>query len=192
MNTKRWSMITAAFILVVGLGTGAAAQRKSSQISISPPQPIEQTVTLNLNAVEVSDGMVALDPKFGETVFGYGFLGRTTGELPGSFMFSMNCAPAVFTPGGANDITGGSWTLPVYMLAIRGGYAGSLYGTVVNGTMNWSKDGLADVFMTFNVDGGTQVWKGVTGYGTFAGTVTNEKGTTTMSGVLTITYTSVN
>jgi hypothetical protein len=34
-----------------------------------------------MNGVEVSDGILGLDPKFGETMFGYGFPGQTTGDL---------------------------------------------------------------------------------------------------------------
>ena len=194
MNTKRL-FITAAFILVVGLGTSVTAQRKTSlQAGITPPQPVDTTVTLELNSVEVTDGTIAFDPKRGDSMFGYGFLGRTSGDLPGSFMFSMNCFPSFFAPGGTNEITGGMWTLPVYMTPFKGlntTYMGSLYGTLVNGSMDWDKTGTAQVFFAFNVDGGTQNWAGVKGYGTFKGTLSeNEKTGTTMSGWLTITYAS--
>ena len=190
MNTKRF-LITAAFILVVGLVASATAQT-SEQVGISPPQPIDTTVTMELNSVEVTDGIIALDPKRGDSMFGYGFLGRTSGDLPGSFMFSMNCFPSFFEPGGTNEITGGMWTLPVYTRPYKGldtTYMGSLFGTVVNGSMDWDKTGTALVFFTFNVDGGTENWAGVKGYGTFKGTlIENEKTGTTLSGWVTITY----
>lgn len=195
MNTKRY-MIIAALILVAGLAAIAPAQSKAD-LEINPPQPIDNSITLQLNAVEVSDGVVGLDPRYqkSETIFGYAFLGRTTGELPGSFMFSMNCFPAAFTPGELNEITGGVWTLPVYARPFKGlnnVYMGSLYGNLVGGNMQWDKEGNAGVFFTFNVDGGTQTWDGAQGYGTFKGLLTrNEKGTSTLSGELNITYLSV-
>lgn len=204
MNTKRLLM-TAAFILVVGLGASATAQRKTSlQDFIIPPQPIETSVTMELNSVEVTDGSVALDPKRGDTMFGYGFLGRTSGDLPGSFMFSMNCFPSFFAPGESNEITGGMWTLPVYMRPFKGlntTYMGSLFGTLVKGSMDWDKTvdcstsglctGSALVYFELNVTGGTQNWAGATGYGTFKGTLTqNEKTGTTLNGWLTISYVS--
>ena len=194
MKTKRF-MFIAALILVAGLFAGAAAQRTTTlQAGISPPQPVDTTVTMQLNSVEVTDGTIALDPKRGESIFGYGFLGRTSGDLPGSFMFSMNCFPSFFAPGGTNEITGGMWTLPVYMRpykVLNTTYMGSLFGTVVSGSMDWDKTGTALFFFAFNVDGGTQNWAGVKGYGTFKGTlIQNEKTGTTLSGWLTITYAS--
>ena len=194
MVTKRL-LITAALILVVGLGTSTTAQRKTNlQAGITAPQPVDTTLTMELNSVEVTDGIIALDPKRGESLFGYGFLGRTSGDLPGSFMFSMNCFPALFVPGGTNEITGGMWALPIYMRPFKGlntTYMGSLFGTVVSGSMDWDKTGTALFFFAFNVDGGTQNWAGVKGYGTFKGTlIQNEKTGTTLSGWLTITYAS--
>ncbi|MGH9874757.1 MAG: hypothetical protein ACRD9S_20065, partial [Pyrinomonadaceae bacterium] len=178
MNTSKRVMIIAAFILIACLAASADAQRKTAlQVNnIAPPQPIGESVTMTLNAIEVSDGVVGLDgrdgggagvyPNPGETIFGYGFLGRTTGDLPGSFMFSMNCTPAVFTPGESNEITGGMWTLPVYAQALKGlntVYMGSLYGKSVSGKMGWDKDGNAAVYVNLTIEGGTQNWAGVTG-----------------------------
>ena len=192
MNTSKRIMIAAAFVLLAGLFASAAAQGAADlQADTIGPMPLETTVTMTLNSIEVSDGVVGLDPKFGETMFGYSFLGQTSGELPGSLMFSMNCVPAVFAPGQSNEITGGAWTLPVYMRPFRGlsnVYMGSLYGTLVSGQMVWGKDGNAEVYLSFNLDGGTQTWETATGHGTFKGTLmVDEKGTTTLSGELTIT-----
>lgn len=207
MNTSKRLMIIAAFILIAGLAASAGAQRRSAlQVKdIAPPQPIDQTVTMKLNAIEVSDGVVGFTPGFVgpgepgdrfpkqiESIFGYAFLGRTSGDLPGSFMFSMNCTPAVFTPGESNEITGGMWTLPVYARPFKGldtVYMGSLYGKPVSGKMGWDKEGNAEVYVNLTIEGGTQNWAGVKGYGTFEGTMTTSgKGGTTLTGVLTLTY----
>jgi hypothetical protein len=193
MNSSKRILIATALVLLAGLGTGTTAQSKADlRVSNIVPIPVETTVTLKVNAIEINDGVVGVDPRFGETVFGYNLLGLTSGELPGSFMLSMNCAPAIFTPGGSNQIAGGAWSLPVYMRPLKGlniAYMGSLYGTIVNGKMDWDKLGNADIYMTFSVDGGTQTWDRAKGTGTFQGTLTaDEKGTSTLRGELTITY----
>lgn len=183
MNTRRF-MIIAALILVAGLGANAAAQ---GQTNLG-----DTTVILKLHAVEVNDGIIGVDPNKGETMFGYGFLGRISGDLPGSFTFSMNCFPAVFEPGEANEITGGMWTFPVYMRPSKEEdtvYMGSFYGSLVDGKMRWDKEGNAEVHLAFKVDGGTLHWDGVTGFGFFEGTMTtDEKGSSKLDGELTLIY----
>jgi len=187
MRTKKLFLFAAAFVLLASLYTGAMAQdrmdRKGS-IGKLPPQPIGSIV--KVNAIEVTDGVIGFDSLTKqETAFGYSFLGRTSGDFPGSFTLTMNCAPATKKPGEGNALTGGSWTLPVYMTEVRSGYAGTLYGTIANGNMNWDEKGLsANVYIVLNVDGGTQSWDGVKGYATFAGTITVDEATgkTTLSG----------
>ena len=187
MKTSKNILLAAAFVLVAGLGA-AMAQGKmdSNDAARMPPEPFQDTV--RVNAIEVSDGTLGTDNLTKkETAFGYSFLGRTTGSLPGSFTLSMNCTPATPTPGETSDMTGGSWTLPVYMTEVRGGYAGSLYGTIAQGTMNWDKTGTAaNVYIVLNVDGGTQSWDGVQGYATFVGTlfIDEETQKTTLTGDL--------
>ena len=169
MKTSKHFLLAVAFVLLAGIG-GAMAQgkigSKGSNLRL-PPEPIPPSVTVI--AIEVADGIVGMDNQTkSETMFGYSFLGRTTGSFPGSFTLSMNCIPAIPVPGEASELTGGSWTLPVYTKV--GGYAGSLYGTILKGTMNWDKTGTnANVYIVLNVAGGTQTWDGVTGYATFAG-----------------------
>jgi hypothetical protein len=83
----------------------------------------------------------------------------------------MNCAPALPIPGSTSEVSGGSWTLPVYMTSIKGGtsYAGSLYGTIAKGEMSWDKTGrYATVYIVLDVHG-TQSWEGVGGYASFTG-----------------------
>jgi hypothetical protein len=188
MKTSKLFIFAAAFALVAVLSVSAMAQRTMRQEGSAfrlPPEPINPVV--KVSAIEVTDGTVGMDARSKtETMFGYSFLGRTTGSLPGSFTLSMNCAPAIAVPEGTTELTGGSWTLPVYMLGLKStGYAGSLYGTISKGEMNWDKTGTnAYVYIVLNVDGGTQNYDGVSGYATFAGTLFVDEKTqkTTLTG----------
>ena len=194
MKISKYFLLTAALVLVGGLCAGAMAQGKMDPSGAPfwlPPDPVLHIVSVN--AIEITDGTVGFDNETKkETAFGYGFLGRTAGSLPGSFTLSMNCTPATPIPGDTSELTGGGWTLPVFMTGIKGGtgYAGSLYGTIAKGTMNWDKTGTnAAVYFVLNVDGGTQSWDGVRGYGTFLGTVFVDEKTqkTMLSGELVFT-----
>ena len=175
MKTRNYVLWVAAFVLLVSLVASAMAQGKLDQKGSAirlPPEPIQPIVSVS--AIEITDGTVGMDSRTGkETAFGYSFLGQTTGSLPGSFTLSMDCAPALPIPGGTSELTGGSWTLPVYMTSIKGGtaYAGSLYGTIAKGEMSWDKTGRnATVYIVLDVHG-TQSWEGVGGYASFAGTL---------------------
>ena len=187
MKTGKLFLLAAAFVLLAGLSASALAQSKMASPAFLPPEPV---VTVSkVNAIEVTDGTLGYDGETKEeTAFGFSFLGRTTGAFPGSFTLSMNCAPPPRPPvdkGGiagafivpilppVTGITGGLWTLPVYVTGIRStGYAGSLYGTIAKGTMYWDKTGtIAKAIIALNVDGGTQSWEGVRGYATFSGTL---------------------
>jgi hypothetical protein len=172
MKTSKHILLTLVFVLLSGLGAGVMAQNKGGSAFRLPPEPIVPVTTVN--ALEVTDGTPGYDSQTKqEVMFGYSFLGRTTGAYPGSFTLSMNCTPAVPVPSDKSELTGGSWTLPVYMTAIKGsGYAGALFGTVAKGTMIWDKTGTnATMYMVLSVDGGTQAWDGVGGYATFTGTL---------------------
>lgn len=177
MRTSKLLIFAAAFALVAVLSMSAMAQTTMDQEGFRmPPEPIVPSV--HLDAIEVTDGVVGFDSQTKlETAFGYSFLGRTTGSMPGSFTLSMNCAPAIPMPGETTEMTGGSWTLPVYIKEAKGGYAGSLYGNIAKGSMNWDKTGTsANVYLVLNVNGGTQTWDGAQGYATFVGTLlVNEK-----------------
>jgi hypothetical protein len=185
MRISRLFLFAAAFVLLTSLSAGVMAQRKASGAFRLPPEPIGSVV--KVNAIEVTDGTMGYDAQTKEeTAFGYAFLGRTTGAYPGSFTLSMNCTPAQAGAEVNSALTGGSWTLPVYLTDIRGtSYAGSLYGTILKGSMNWDGKGTsATIYMVLNVSGGTQTWAGVGGFATFAGTlVVDEKtDTTTLTG----------
>ena len=175
MKTHKYFLLLAALVLLVGLVGTAMAQGKMDSKGTTyrlPPEPIQPIVSVS--AIEITDGMVGVDSATGkETAFGYSFMGQTTGSLPGTLTLSMNCAPAIPIPGYTSEVSGGSWTLPVYMTSIKVGtsYAGSLYGTIAKGTMSWDKTGTnATVYMVLDVKG-TQTWKGVGGYASFAGTL---------------------
>jgi hypothetical protein len=171
MKTSKYFLLVAALVLLGLVGT-AMAQEKTAAKGTSfrlPPEPIQSVVSVS--TIEITDGMLGVDSTGKETAFGYSFLGQATGSLPGSFTLSMNCAPAKPIPGDVSELSGGSWTLPVYMTSIKGGtsYAGSLYGTIAKGTMSWDKTGTnATVYMALDVKG-TQTWEGVSGYASFVG-----------------------
>jgi hypothetical protein len=188
MKTSKHLLLAVAFVLLAGLGAGVMAQAELDSNLWQPPRPIVPIV--EVTAIEVTDGTTGLDTRTGmETAFGYIFLGRTSGAMPGSFTLSMNCTPAIPMPGETSELTGGAWTLPVYMNVLKGttGYAGALYGTIDKGTMNWDRAGTtANVYMVLKVDGGTQSWDNVSGYATFVGTLFVDEVThkTTLSGEL--------
>jgi len=193
MKTSKYFLLVAAFVLLVSLVATAMGQGKmdpkGSAIRL-PPEPIQPFVSVS--AIEITDGTVGMDIKGTETAFGYSFLGQTTGSLPGSFTLSMNCAPAIPLPGDTSELTGGSWTLPVYMTSVRGTYAGSLYGTIAKGTMSWDKTGMnATVYIVLNVSG-TKAWEGVSGYASFAGNLYVDEKTqkTLLNGTLVFTLIS--
>jgi hypothetical protein len=184
MKTNKQILLAAALVLLASFGS-AMAQGRMTQKGMTPPEPIGSVV--QVNAIEVSDGTFGWNQAKDETMFGYSFLGRTTGAYPGSFTLSMNCTPAIPVPGKAGDISGGTWMLPVYMTEIRTGYAGSLYGTIAKGTMTWDAKGTsATIYIVLNVDGGTQVYDGTTGFATFTGTLLVDEKTekTTLTGTL--------
>jgi len=172
MKTSKYILLVATLLLLGLVGTSMAQRKIDSKGAAYrlPPAPISPVVSITTS--EVSDGMVGVDSMSGnETAFGYSFLGQATGSLPGSFTLSMNCTPAVPIPGEPSEVSGGSWTLPVYMTTIKGGtsYAGSMYGTIASGTMTWDKTGMnATVYMLLNVKG-TETWEGYSGYASFTG-----------------------
>lgn len=180
MKTSKHVLLASAFLLVAALSGGVLAQSRKTTAAIpTRPEPIVSAT--KVIAIEISDGTIGYDGQTKEeTAYGYGFLGRTTGAFPGSFTLSMNCTPppaegyrgfGIMPP--PSVLTGGSWTLPVYTTNMKGSsYAGSFYGTIAKGQMDYDMAGTtATVYIVLNVDGGTQTWDGVTGYATFVGTL---------------------
>ena len=177
MRTSNYLLPSVAFVLLAGVLAGAMAQGGLKPSYRSVPEPIEEFVSVS--AIEVSDGVMGMDNATGqETAFGYSFLAQTTGAMPGSLTLSMNAVPltpetqATLLVNKDRQLTGGTWTLPVYKTTMRGGavFVGSVYGTVANGTMMWDKTGTTGTInFVLNVNGGTQTWAGARGSATFEG-----------------------
>lgn len=189
------NLFIAVIFLVSSLFTGAAAQSSSDDSQIKPPMPSVQTVELKLRGIEFNEGVVGFDNFNGrETVFGYAFVGQTYGALPGVLTLSMNCTPATFTPGMSNEMTGGTWALPIYSTPSvfkQPVYLGSFYGHIANGKMGWEKT-TAQIYLTFVIDGGTLKFTGATGDGSFDGTLAEPvkgEGDATLEGMFTLKYT---
>lgn len=191
MKTK---LLIAVIFLVANLVTGATAQ-SSDDSQIKPPAPTVQTVDLKLRGIEFSDGVVGFDKLYGrETMFGYAFVGQTYGELPGVLTLSMNCVPATFTPGMSNEMTGGTWALPIYSpptVSKSPVYLGSFYGHIIGGKLAWEKT-TAQIYLTFVIDGGTLKFTGAAGEGSFDGTLAEPvkgEGEATIEGLFSLRYT---
>ena len=190
----RIKFFIAVIFLLSGLVIGATAQLADDS-QIQPFAPSVQTVELKLHGIEFNDGVVGFDKETGrDSMFGYGFHGQTYGALPGVLTLSMNCTPATFNPGESNEMTGGTWTLPVYSmppLYKNPVYLGSFYGHIVSGKLSWEKIS-AKMYFTFAIDGGTVKFTGATGDGFFEGDLTEPvKGQeeATIEGVFTLRYT---
>jgi hypothetical protein len=125
-----------------------------------------QTKITTLQGIEVSSGLES-----GErgVTYGVSFLGKTTGVLPGSFFMSLNHTSFLSPDSPINTINGGTWSLAVYQY---NRYLGAIYGRVAEGSMNWkAPDTVAAVNITLIVDGGTRIFTGMSGKGTFSGTL---------------------
>jgi len=128
-----------------------------------------------VNAAQVSEGELGFHYRSkSDNIFGLAFIGQTFGDFPGTLTVSMNVQTGSVGNGkNSTSITGGIWTLPVYRTDVRGGFVGSLFGTIAQGeivpTANPNK---SDVSMTFNIVGGTLAYQGAAGTATFTGTLT--------------------
>jgi hypothetical protein len=141
----------------------------------------DASATDTLNGLEIFPGV-----SIGQVRYGVTFAGRATGSLPGSWAASINYTPP--NPGAnvVNSIVGGTWSLEVVR---HGVVKGSLFGNVVSGTATWNSDGtVASLTATLTITGGTRVFAGVTGSGTFDGTLSHLSFPPSISGALTLTY----
>lgn len=172
------------------MSVDAQNQKISSGYGIVPPSA-DVTITQQITAVEVTDGVLGWDEKGWDTMFGYGFSGQATGDVSGVFGLSMNCFPSYQKPGMETAITGGMWTLPIYAYPPKGFnqvYVGSIFGKIVGGNMNnWTEAGTG-VYIELEITGGTLAWDRVTGKGYFKGNLTDTKRGEQLNGELTLTY----
>jgi len=186
------NLLVAVIFLIGNLVTVTPSQSPDNGVPV--PAPGVQVVDLKLRAIEFNEGFVGFDKLSGrDTMFAYSFHGQTYGKLPGVLTLSMNCTPATFTPGETNEMTGGTWALPIYSPATlfkNPVYQGSLYGHIVEGKLAWEKT-TARMVLDFVIDGGTLKFTGATGNGYFDGIFAEpvkgeEEGT--LEGVFTLKY----
>jgi hypothetical protein len=174
MRARKYFWLAVICLLMTGAGADTMAQDTQD---VNPDGvPTARQTSVSVDAIQVSDGERLIDPNSQrETTFGLGFLGRTTGDLPGSVTFALNVTNSPETRNNVSAITGGPWTLPVYMTEVRGGFAGSIFGTISDGVIIWDRtNNTAQVSMTLKVEGGTLAWDGATGSATFDGTLVPE------------------
>ena len=147
----------------------------------------EKIVTFN--GVEVSAG----HQEPGEA-YGWICYARTGGAFPGTLTVTMDYL-GVKGPGVSSQVTGGGWTLPVYLTGkfstakrpiTDDPYRGVLFGSVDGGEISWDKSGtLATVQLKLIIRGGTKDMEGLSGSAILQGTVIyDEKGRGAFSGVI--------
>lgn len=165
-----------AVICLLMTGVGADTMAQDAQGLDAERGPMAREARVSVDAIQVNQGERFIDPSSQrDTTFGLGFLGRTAGDLPGSVTFALNVTNSPETRSNTSAITGGPWTLPVYMTEVRGGFAGSLFGTISDGVIVWDRiNNTAQVSMTLKVEGGTVAWEGATGSASFDGTLVPE------------------
>lgn len=181
MNTTKRLVFAVALTLLAGLFWSAQAQ-------VMPPSK-----AISVQGIETTIGTAENDKG---DMYGCTWLGKTSGYMPGSFFMSMNYTRSSGAFIGisppqpislSDTITGGTWSLPVY---VYNRYVGALYGHVDSGTMEWKDTGgVAAVDMMLVIDGGTKAFTGVSGKGTFSGTLNRiTKDKPTISGQLLFGY----
>jgi hypothetical protein len=147
----------------------------------------EKIVTFN--GIEISAG----HEEPGEA-YGWICYARTGGALPGTLTVTMDYF-GVKGPGVSSQVTGGGWTLPVFLTGrfstakrpiTDDPYRGVLFGSVDGGEITWDKSGtLASVQLKLIIRGGTQDMQALSGSGVLQGTVIyDEKGRGTFSGLI--------
>lgn len=135
-----------------------------------------------LRGIEVSPGFI-----IGNTRVGTTFVGGATGQLPGAWAVSVNYTPPAPGMNVTNTIVGGRWELAVFR---NRRFVGKLFGTVTTGTVSWNKDGTeAGVAASLTVNGGTGLFAGANGTGTFSsGTLSHLFFPPRIGGVLTLNF----
>ena len=173
MKTTRL-MVFALTALITVLLAGTAQAQKGAFVSFK--------------GIEISTGH-----EESEEAYGWMCYARTTGAFPGNLTLTMDFAGAK-TPGTSTDVTGGAWTLPVYMstkfsrlrpISIDP-YQGVIFGNVAGGGIVWDKTGTtATVELKMLIQGGTQTMSEMRGSAYLYGTVIYDvKGRGTFEGTI--------
>lgn len=138
--------------------------------------------TDTLSGFEISAGIISGSVRYGAT-----FVGQAAGALPGVWGVSINYTPAHPGPNVVNTIVGGSWALAVFS---AGAFEGLIYGGVApGGTVTWNATGtVAAISANLSVLGGTGLFVGATGGGTFTGTLSHLTFPPTIGGTLTLSF----
>jgi hypothetical protein len=156
----RRSLLVLAAATVAATMTVFATSASAQEVTPTAGTPYTATTTYTdkVRGLEVSAGTIIGDTRFGAT-----FVGKTTGDLPGVLVASINYTPSSPGPGVTNTIVGGKWVL-------RGPWD-TVYGSFPGGKVRWNANGtLAAVEAKMRVRGGSVDGVPVLkGRGTFSG-----------------------
>lgn len=157
---KTIKLMAFAIALITVLLAGTARAQKETFVSFK--------------GIEVSAG----HEEPGEA-YGWMCYARTTGALPGNLTLSLDYA-GMKEPGTSSDVTGGAWTLPVYLPSKPSlarpipidPYQGVIFGSVEGGGITWDKTGAtATVELKMLIQGGTQTMSNLRGTAYLYGTI---------------------
>lgn len=149
---------------------------------LSNPVQAQKSAVVTFEGIEVSSAN-----KNPSDAYGWMSYAKTTGNFQGNFTLSTDYL-GIKTPGTSTDVTGGTWTLPVYgtskvSVSIKqpipyDPYQGVLFGSVDAGSVTWDKTGAtATVELEMSIRGGTLVMANYAGTAILYGTITyDEKG----------------
>lgn len=187
------SIALATFALLLG-GMLFSTQAKHRQVfaeSFDTPTPaLSGTYESQVDATEMSSGN---SQEMTNAVYGWNSYGKTTGGLCGHVFISVNYSvtdnnDSFMTPSIVPDnvVTGGSWSKIIY---VDGVYAGSISGTIVGGSLVWDENHTtAQVELQLVGTKGADNFVGLTGVGTFSGTLDRTTSDATLTGTLRMKY----
>ena len=163
------------------LGATAVRSARPTPVLVANAAPTTAARDM-LSGFEISPGIISGSVRYGAT-----FIGRAAGTLPGVWGVSINYTPPHPGPSVVNTIVGGFWTVAAFS---SGTFEGIIYGAVVpGGTVTWNAAGtVADISANLTVLGGTGLFVGVTGGGTFTGTLSHLTFPPTITGALTLSF----
>lgn len=181
MKTTKLMAFIVAVITAVLFSSTVQAQQKGAFVSFK--------------GIEISAGHEAPGEAYGWMCYA-----KTTGTLPGNLTLSMDYE-GIKAPGTSSTVTGGAWTLPVYIepaINSQSGkfsslrpinidsYQGVVFGSVEAGSVMWDKSGTTGtVELKMLIRGGTQSMVDLGGTAVLYGTVSyDEKGTGTFDGTI--------